>query len=131
MSQVATIATASKTTPAIRVRLMRGVPCGRKTGRTARRMPCYHCRPFCCTNKTNLAPRPTREDAAHAPHRGTPRARRGKGIVMLLGKTVGPFTIDKELGAGAMGAVYRAKHNESGKWVAIKVVAPNLASNES
>jgi eukaryotic-like serine/threonine-protein kinase len=50
---------------------------------------------------------------------------------MLVGKTIGPFAIDKELGVGAMGAVYRAKHIESGKWVAIKVVAPGLAANES
>jgi serine/threonine protein kinase len=50
---------------------------------------------------------------------------------MLVGKTLGPFAIDKALGTGAMGAVYRAKHIESGKWVAIKIVAPNLATNES
>ncbi|HYV35845.1 MAG TPA: serine/threonine-protein kinase [Gemmataceae bacterium] len=49
---------------------------------------------------------------------------------MLAGKTIGPFTIDKEIGAGAMGSVYRAKHNESGKWVAIKIVATGLAANE-
>src|SRR5262249_34519539 len=49
---------------------------------------------------------------------------------MLVGKTIGPFAIDRELGAGAMGAVYRARHHDSGKWVAIKVVAPGLASNE-
>jgi serine/threonine-protein kinase len=51
--------------------------------------------------------------------------------MLLVGKTIGPFAIDKELGAGAMGAVYRAKHIESGKWVAIKIVAPGLATNES
>jgi eukaryotic-like serine/threonine-protein kinase len=50
---------------------------------------------------------------------------------MLLGKTIGPFVIDKELGAGAMGAVFRAKHTESGKWVAIKVVAAAHAANET
>src|SRR4051812_17273220 len=50
---------------------------------------------------------------------------------MLVGKSLGPFTIDKEIGAGAMGAVYRAKHNESGKWVAIKFVAGAHAANET
>jgi serine/threonine-protein kinase len=48
---------------------------------------------------------------------------------MLVGKKIGPFTIDKELGAGAMGAVYRARHVETGQRVAIKVVAPGLATN--
>jgi eukaryotic-like serine/threonine-protein kinase len=50
---------------------------------------------------------------------------------VLLGKTIGPFVIDKKIGAGAMGAVYRAKHGESGKWVAIKVVAGAHAANET
>jgi serine/threonine-protein kinase len=50
---------------------------------------------------------------------------------MLVGKTIGPFAIDKELGAGAMGAVYRARHKDSGKWVAIKVVSPALATNKA
>jgi eukaryotic-like serine/threonine-protein kinase len=51
--------------------------------------------------------------------------------MIAVGKTLGPFAIDKALGTGAMGAVYRAKHIESGKWVAIKVVAANLATNET
>jgi serine/threonine-protein kinase len=47
-----------------------------------------------------------------------------------LGKTIGPFAIDKQLGAGAMGAVYRAKHAESGKWVAIKIIGAAHVGNE-
>jgi eukaryotic-like serine/threonine-protein kinase len=50
---------------------------------------------------------------------------------MLVGKKIGPFAIDRELGSGAMGSVYRAKHLDSGKWVAIKIVSPALASNET
>jgi serine/threonine-protein kinase len=50
---------------------------------------------------------------------------------MLVGQKIGPFVVDKELGAGAMGAVYRARHEESGKRVAIKIVAPGLAGNET
>jgi serine/threonine-protein kinase len=50
---------------------------------------------------------------------------------MLVGHKIGPFVVDKELGAGAMGAVYRARHTESGQRVAIKIVSPNLASNET
>src|SRR5436190_23712719 len=50
---------------------------------------------------------------------------------MLLGKTIGPFVIEKEIGAGAMGSVYRARHVESGKPVAIKFIAGALVSNET
>ena len=48
---------------------------------------------------------------------------------MLVGKKIGPFLVDKELGSGAMGAVYRGRHADTGEKVAIKVVAPGLASN--
>ncbi len=50
---------------------------------------------------------------------------------MFVGKTVGPYVIDKEIGTGAMGAVYRARHGETGKLVAVKVVAPGQATNET
>jgi predicted Ser/Thr protein kinase len=45
---------------------------------------------------------------------------------MLIGQQVGPFVIDRELGSGAMGAVYRGRHAKTGKLVAIKVMAPGL-----
>src|SRR5437660_922025 len=48
---------------------------------------------------------------------------------MLVGKRIGPFIVDKELGSGAMGAVYRGKHAETGAKVAIKIVAANLTTN--
>ena len=48
---------------------------------------------------------------------------------MLVGKRIGPFIVDKELGAGAMGAVYRGRHAESGAKVAIKVVGLSLTGN--
>jgi serine/threonine-protein kinase len=50
---------------------------------------------------------------------------------MLVGQKIGPFAVDKELGAGAMGAVYRARHTENGMRVAIKIVAPGLAGNKT
>ncbi len=50
---------------------------------------------------------------------------------MLVGQKIGPFTVDKELGAGAMGAVYRARHAETGQRVAIKIIAPGLGGNET
>ena len=39
---------------------------------------------------------------------------------MLVGKELGPYVVDKELGSGAMGTVYRAKHKSSGEKVAVK-----------
>ena len=50
---------------------------------------------------------------------------------MLVGKDIGPYSIDKELGAGAMGTVFRGRHRETGQVVAIKIVAPGLAANDA
>jgi predicted Ser/Thr protein kinase len=50
---------------------------------------------------------------------------------MLVGKEIGPYVVDKELGAGAMGAVYRATHAETGNKVAIKIIAPGLAARDA
>src|SRR5690242_19301744 len=49
---------------------------------------------------------------------------------MLVGKEFGPYVVDKEIGAGAMGAVYRARHRETGAKVAIKIIAPGLTTND-
>src|SRR5262245_58343342 len=46
---------------------------------------------------------------------------------MLVGKKLGPFLVDKELGSGSMGMVYRAKHEETGQKAAVKVMAAGLA----
>ncbi|MFO0927202.1 MAG: serine/threonine-protein kinase [Gemmataceae bacterium] len=48
---------------------------------------------------------------------------------MLVGQQLGPFLIEKELGAGAMGAVYLGKYTKTGQRVAIKVMAPGLGAN--
>jgi eukaryotic-like serine/threonine-protein kinase len=48
---------------------------------------------------------------------------------MLVGQQLGPFLIEKELGAGAMGAVYRGKYVETGQTVAIKIMAPGLGTS--
>jgi serine/threonine-protein kinase len=50
---------------------------------------------------------------------------------MFEGKELGPFKIEKELGSGAMGTVYRGIYTETGLRVAIKLMAPGLAANES
>src|SRR5947209_4811620 len=52
---------------------------------------------------------------------------------MLVGKQIGPFEIEMELGSGAMGTVYRAKFHRSEEKVipvALKVVALGLLGNE-
>ena len=52
---------------------------------------------------------------------------------MHVGLTIGPFTLEKELGSGAMGTVYRALFREEGrpeKRVALKVIAFGLTGNE-
>src|SRR5262245_57708109 len=46
------------------------------------------------------------------------------------GQRIGPFTIEKELGSGAMGTVYRALY-EDGTTVALKIISIGLAGNES
>ncbi|MCS6977664.1 MAG: protein kinase [Gemmatales bacterium] len=49
---------------------------------------------------------------------------------MFEGKQIGTFKIEKELGSGAMGTVYRAMDERTGQYVAIKFVAPGLAEND-
>jgi serine/threonine-protein kinase len=50
---------------------------------------------------------------------------------MQAGQRVGPFEIEKQLGSGAMGAVYRAKYRKTGKRVAIKVMLAGMGGNET
>jgi serine/threonine-protein kinase len=50
---------------------------------------------------------------------------------MLVGQKIGPFLIDKELGSGAMGTVYRGVYGDSGVFVAVKVMALGLGTTNS
>jgi serine/threonine-protein kinase len=49
---------------------------------------------------------------------------------MLVGQQIGPFSIEKEIGGGAMGSVYRARYTKTGQRVAIKIIAPGLAGSD-
>lgn len=48
---------------------------------------------------------------------------------MLVGQKIGPFMIEKEVGAGAMGQVFRARYIKTGQRVALKVMAPGTTSS--
>jgi serine/threonine-protein kinase len=50
---------------------------------------------------------------------------------MLVGKEIGPFLIEKELGSGAMGTVYRALVRETGQRVAFKIIGLSQLGNET
>src|SRR5215471_15134680 len=47
----------------------------------------------------------------------------------LEGRTIGPYRIDRRIGAGGMGEVYRATDTRLGRPVAIKLLLPALASD--
>ena len=51
---------------------------------------------------------------------------------MTPGEQIGPFTVDQELGSGAMGTVYKATYHKNDKdyLVAFKVVSFGLLGNE-
>ena len=42
---------------------------------------------------------------------------------------LGPYVLGKRLGRGGMGAVYEAKHQKTGEYVAVKVLASHLADD--
>ena len=50
---------------------------------------------------------------------------------MLVGQRFGPFLIDKELGSGAMGTVYRATYEKTGQQVALKVMIAGLGTSDT
>src|SRR5439155_25121735 len=50
---------------------------------------------------------------------------------MLVGKEIGPFYVERELGSGAMGTVFRAMHRASGQRVALKMISDVLLGNET
>ena len=53
------------------------------------------------------------------------------GPANLVGQRIGNFTVESLIGEGAMGAVYRGVHDTLDRRVAIKVLQPQLAANET
>jgi|GEM_PF-445502 len=49
---------------------------------------------------------------------------------MQVGQKIGPFDVEKKIGAGAMGAVYLARYRKTGQRVAIKMMLMGLADND-
>src|SRR5262245_39967256 len=47
------------------------------------------------------------------------------------GKILGPFRIEREIGAGAMGMVYKAVFTENEQPVALKIIGLGLSGNEN
>jgi tRNA A-37 threonylcarbamoyl transferase component Bud32 len=50
---------------------------------------------------------------------------------MQPGQKVGPFDIEKRIGSGAMGTVYRALYRKTRQRVAIKIISPGVLDNET
>lgn len=50
---------------------------------------------------------------------------------MLVGKNIGPFVIEKQIGSGAMGTVYRARYTENDQVYALKILAFGLSGNDT
>ena len=46
----------------------------------------------------------------------------------MVGEKLGSFTIEGTLGVGAMGVVYRATHDKTGRSAAVKVVSKEIAA---
>jgi len=57
-------------------------------------------------------------------------ARAGYGEEALVGQSLGGYEVLERIGAGGTGAVYKARQRETGEIVALKVLAPELVSDE-
>jgi serine/threonine protein kinase len=48
----------------------------------------------------------------------------------MQNRSIGPFELEDQLGAGGMGVVYRAKYTKTGQRVALKLLSPGLQEDE-
>ena len=48
----------------------------------------------------------------------------------VIGEKLGKYRVVREIGAGGMGIVYAAEHEALGKKAAVKVISPELSSNQ-
>src|SRR5262249_9755084 len=55
----------------------------------------------------------------------------GDRCMVSVGQKIGPFFIEKELGSGAMGTVYRARYEKNKKIYALKIISVGLTGNET
>src|SRR3954471_14341892 len=62
------------------------------------------------------------DDSALAPSAGTPP----QGV----GRALGPYLLVCQLGEGGMGTIYIGRHTGLGRYVAIKVLRPELTSRK-
>jgi serine/threonine protein kinase len=54
---------------------------------------------------------------------------KGTGVTSLVGQWLGEYQMEAELGRGTMGVVYRARHGQSGKPFAVKVLIDVLCAD--
>src|SRR5271170_4372939 len=50
---------------------------------------------------------------------------------LAIGGQLGSYLIDSVIGRGGMSVAYRARHTRLGMWVALKVLAPQLGSDDA
>ena len=77
-----------------------------------------------------VCPNCSRENPASATYCSRCGASLAGEVDPLIGKTVGKYVIEQRIGAGGSGTVYRGAHADLGRRVAIKVLLPNLVTDD-
>jgi serine/threonine protein kinase len=99
--------------------------CGRDVaGEAATAGPGAYVCAACQADPGAVWPRVSGRGAAAEPEAGSPRGGTGGEHVTVHG-----YVVERELGRGGMGAVYLARHADTGERVAIKLMLPKVAAN--